>query len=189
MNKLLTNFPLSKDDKEGKWYQRVTVKGILTLKDFFDYIVYGTFAVALYYAYKNYDSLKTFKKEIDATSFEVEGFKHKFYKVSDYVMPEFVINKLRDLKAFEVKKEDVWVASFPKSGTTWVQELVFLIQSDADFNKAKARTIEERSPFFEYPSPGLKAINKMPSPRIIKTHMPLELLPDDVEKKSKVSGL
>lgn len=71
-------------------------------------------------------------------------------------------------------------------GTTWVQELVFLIQNDCDFETAKSKTIEERSPFFEYPSPGLNVIKNMKSTRIIKTHLPIELLPDDIEKNSKV---
>ena len=70
----------------------------------------------IYYAYQNYDQLKQFKKDINAQLVEVTDFKHKFYSIQDYIIPEFILNKLQDLKAFEVRKDDVWVASFPKSG-------------------------------------------------------------------------
>jgi hypothetical protein len=72
--------------------------------------------VFIYYAYQNYDQLKQFKKDINAQLVEVTDFKHKFYSIQDYIIPEFILNKLQDLKAFEVRKDDVWVASFPKSG-------------------------------------------------------------------------
>ena len=96
------------------------MRGVLKIKDMLDYLIYGTFGVAIYYAYQKYDELKTFRKEIDANLIEVKDFKHKFYSIMDYVIPEFIVNKLQDLKAFEVRKSDVWVASFPKSGELYL---------------------------------------------------------------------
>ena len=55
-----------------------------------------------------------------------------------------------------------------------------------DYEKAKKSSIEDRSPFFEYPTPGLKEIEKMASPRIIKSHLPLEFLPENLDNESKV---
>ena len=52
--------------------------------------------------------------------------------------------------------------------------------------KAKSTSIDERFPYLEYLSPGLEAISNLPSPRLIKTHMPLKLLPKDINK-AKVS--
>jgi hypothetical protein len=49
------------------------------------------------------------------------------------------------------------------------------------------KTIDERSPFIEFPTPGIKYINNLESPRIIKTHLPIEFLPDDIENKSLMS--
>ena len=72
-------------------------------------------------------------------------------------------------------------------GTTWLTEIVYLINSDLDFDGAKNTHIDERCPFFEYPFPGKKAITALPSPRLIKTHLPITLLPNQVkEKKPKV---
>jgi hypothetical protein len=72
-------------------------------------------------------------------------------------------------------------------GTTWVQEIVYLIVNDCDFTKAKQKSIEERTPFLDYPSPGMKYIDNMQSPRVVKTHLPIDFLPDNVEKESKVT--
>ena len=64
-----------------------------------------------------------------------------------------------------------------------------MISTEGDFDNAKKKTIEERVPFFEFPSPGLKYINNMKSPRIIKSHLPIEFLPDDIENKCKVNKI
>lgn len=61
--------------------------------------------------------------------------------------------------------------------------------NNCDFEKAKSESIENRSPFFEYPSPGLKQIDKIPSPRIIKTHLPMNFLPDQLNNQNKVNCL
>jgi hypothetical protein len=60
--------------------------------------------------------------------------------------------------------------------------------TNVDFFSAKEKTIEERFPFLEYPCPGLDVVNTMESPRLIKSHLPLSLLPKQIkEKDPKVS--
>lgn len=73
-------------------------------------------------------------------------------------------------------------------GATWMQEIVYLIATDFDYESAGSATIEDRFPYLEYPIPGLKAISAMSSPRFIKSHLPFSLLPKDLtEKKPKVT--
>jgi hypothetical protein len=67
-------------------------------------------------------------------------------------------------------------------GTTWVQEIVYLIKNNLDFDKAKASVLEDRFPFLEYPYPGVKSVDKMPTPRLIKTHLPYGFLPSKKEQ-------
>lgn len=48
------------------------------------------------------------------------------------------------------RDDDVWVLSQPKCGTTWVQEMVWLIAHDLDFETAKKKDLfQERSMQFE----------------------------------------
>lgn len=93
------------------------------------------------------------------------------------------VNRLR---SFEVENTDVWVSTYPKSGTTWVLELVYLIENDCNFNKAKSKLLEERTPFFEHPSVDFDLLKKMESPRIFKTHLPVDILPNNALKDSKI---
>ena len=60
--------------------------------------------------------------------------------------------------------------------------MVYMINSNLDIVKAKSVTIDERCPYLEYLTPGLDVIDNMPSPRYIKTHMPLKFLPEDLNK-------
>lgn len=76
------------------------------------------------------------------------------------------------------------------TGTTWLQEIVYLIQNDCNFEQAKSKPIDERIPYLEFPTPGLEYINNMTneSPRLLKTHMPLCFLPENIDKDCKVNS-
>ena len=62
-----------------------------------------------------------------------------------------------------------------------------MIVNDCDFTTAKAKSIEERVPYLEFPMPGITYVKKMTDkPRLIKTHFPLSFLPDNIDKQCKV---
>lgn len=50
---------------------------------------------------------------------------------------------------FRARPDDIWVATVPRSGTTWTQELVWLLENNLDFSAAKRDPLTERFPFFE----------------------------------------
>ena len=74
------------------------------------------------------------------------------------------------------------------AGTTWLQKIVWHIVSDSVHSEANQKsTIEDLFPYLEYSYPGLKEIAQRPSPRLMKSHMPYDLLPADVQNgKGKV---
>merc|ERR1740128_1066230 len=106
---------------------------------------------------------------------------------------------------FPMRSEDVWVVTFPKCGTTWTQEMVWMITHDCDTEAGK-ELLFNRSPFIEFPYLGqveikqsggeqgfdvstlmtLEKIAAMSSPRILKTHLPLHLLPPGLVDTCKV---
>lgn len=53
------------------------------------------------------------------------------------------------VKNMEVYDDDVWVVSFPKCGTTWTQEMVWLVNNKLDYKKAMNINLNERFPFLE----------------------------------------
>jgi len=49
----------------------------------------------------------------------------------------------------KLRDDDVWVVTLPKCGTTWMQELSWLLLNNFDFAGALAKDQELRSPFLE----------------------------------------
>ncbi|KAF7232004.1 hypothetical protein EG68_10929 [Paragonimus skrjabini miyazakii] len=76
---------------------------------------------------------------------------------------------------------DVIVASYPKSGTTLLSELVFLLVNNLDWSQSAAQNLEIRVPYFEYLWPGPHALINQSAPRIVKTHLPFTHLPRNVQ--------
>ncbi|KAL2730303.1 sulfotransferase 1C4-like isoform X2 [Vespula maculifrons] len=107
--------------------------------------------------------------------------------------------------------DDTWVVSYPRSdnlylelGTTLTLELVWLVVNDMNFEEAKKQSLHYRFPFFELDiligdyedsvsNPSDKNIrlnpefiDKLPSPKFIKSHMPFELLPNLLDSNCKI---
>ncbi|XP_075419468.1 sulfotransferase 1C4 [Tenrec ecaudatus] len=92
---------------------------------------------------------------------------------------------------FQAKPDDLLISTYPKAGTTWTQEIVDLIQNNGDIEKSKRAPTFVRMPFIEWILPGvgsgLERANELPSPRILKTHLPIELTPPSfLEKNCKI---
>lgn len=50
---------------------------------------------------------------------------------------------------FQARQSDVWITTFPRSGTTWTQELVWLLSNKLNYEAALASPLMQRFPFFE----------------------------------------
>ncbi|XP_066994999.2 luciferin sulfotransferase-like [Anabrus simplex] len=116
------------------------------------------------------------------------------------LLPTPYTDYVQRLKNFEVREDDVWIVAFPKSGTTWSQEMIWLLIHDLDYKGAKAQEIIYRSPSVEfgcmmtaeareqsYTPYNVEYATNLPSPRFLKSHLPLQLLPDQLwTKKPKI---
>ncbi|XP_063964842.1 sulfotransferase 1B1-like [Lytechinus pictus] len=118
---------------------------------------------------------------------------HKGIVLPSHALPEVI----EDLQSFKFRPDDILVVTSPKSGTHWVFETVALIMADGVWENVKRDTLKNHLEFvilnkdaFDESKPMTmfyKQLDKMPSPRIMFTHLPLELLPPGVfEANAKI---
>ncbi|XP_054720276.1 sulfotransferase 1 family member D1-like [Uloborus diversus] len=106
------------------------------------------------------------------------------FKCNEYSLPSFAIKFLKEeAPSYEAREDDIYIASYPKTGTTWTQEIIYLIHSDLDFEGAKTKGLDERFPYVEHARTDICYVKEMKSPRLLKTHLPYSLLPTDIHKK------
>ncbi|KFM75523.1 Sulfotransferase 4A1, partial [Stegodyphus mimosarum] len=105
----------------------------------------------------------------------------KLYEYKGFILPMFVMKSMDNVRNFRCRDDDIFVVSFPKTGSTWLQEIVYCILKG--FDESASKSIEERFPYLEFIYPGLSFIEKIPEQRLIKTHLPYSLLPEDIHKK------
>merc|ERR1711990_1181296 len=67
----------------------------------------------------------------------------------DLVMPRTLLPLLKRIQKLPLRSDDVWVVSYPKCGTTWTQEMVWMILNDVDMEKGQLPLVI-RSPFIEF---------------------------------------
>ncbi|XP_026533339.1 sulfotransferase 1C2-like [Notechis scutatus] len=96
------------------------------------------------------------------------------------------------IKSFQARPDDLLICSYPKAGSTWLQETVNMIQNADNLQKCAQAPIYKRMPFLDmfppitFPS-DLDNAEARPSPRSLKSHLPVHLLaPSFWEQKCKV---
>ncbi|CAH7235278.1 Sult1c2 [Phodopus roborovskii] len=91
------------------------------------------------------------------------------------------VDNWSQIQTFKAKPDDLLICTYPKSGTTWIQEIVDMIEHNGDVEKCQRALIQHRHPFIEWARPpqpsGVDKANEMPAPRTLKTHLPTQLLP------------
>src|SRR5262245_54978227 len=86
---------------------------------------------------------------------------------------------------FETRPDDVWVATYHKAGTTWMQEILMrMLYRESNSSLVSDTQLWKRSLFFEM-FDSMKKVGSQPSPRVIKTHLTYEEL-KPISKDSKV---
>jgi hypothetical protein len=98
------------------------------------------------------------------------------YTVHDgYRMPMgFPVEGFDSGQRYRAQPGDVFVATYPKCGTTWVQYIAHLLLHEAE-PLAPGQSLGEVSPHLE--EVGREVVAALPEPRLIKTHLPLERTP------------
>lgn len=105
------------------------------------------------------------------------------WKFEPCFLPEKSRLYLDRVENYEVRSDDVWSVTFAKAGSTWTQEMVWLLTNNLDYDRAK-QPVFERFPYVEFDliyenveKNIIEYTNNMPSPRYLKTHLPVGLLP------------
>ncbi|XP_063381130.1 sulfotransferase 1B1-like [Cydia fagiglandana] len=112
------------------------------------------------------------------------------------IMPTTYAHEADNVLNMAARPDDVWVVTYPRSGTTWTQELVWLVKNNLDYERALKSDLVHRFPYLEnshiirvdlagiapeqrqsFTRPSFEQVANAPSPRFIKSHVPLSLLP------------
>ncbi|CAH4037222.1 sulfotransferase 1B1-like [Pieris brassicae] len=126
-----------------------------------------------------------------------------------YFFPHKFKQEAANFYNMAIRPSDIFVTSYPRSGTTWTQELVWMVANDLDYETSNAIPLTERYPFLEFSvcvhpenmqkfieenshdesklellrmvtKPGTELLAEAPSPRFIKSHLPLSLFPPNI---------
>lgn len=122
---------------------------------------------------------------------ELKNVTFKMGSVQGVPLPESTCDIWNQIHNFQAREDDILIATFPKAGTTWTQEIVDLIMLNGDVEKSMRAPCFVKVPFIDLnPKPmlsGVDAANAMKSPRLLKTHLPIQLVPPSFwEKNVKV---
>ncbi|XP_048374020.1 sulfotransferase 2B1-like isoform X2 [Sphaerodactylus townsendi] len=79
-------------------------------------------------------------------------------------------------QSFQVRDSDVFNLTYPKSGTTWMQEILSLIYSNGDLTLSRSVPSWERVPWIEQTT-AAEYLENRPSPRLITSHLPPTVFP------------
>ena len=67
---------------------------------------------------------------------------YPYHVLNGLQVPLFVSQEMLDeLKTFELYPDDIWIATYPKCGTTWTQQIVKLIRNRGEKDDVKISAV------------------------------------------------
>ncbi|XP_001863521.2 sulfotransferase family cytosolic 1B member 1 [Culex quinquefasciatus] len=104
-----------------------------------------------------------------------------------------------DILELAIRPDDVWVLSYPRTGSTWAQEMIWLLGNKLDYESARQNVQQVRTPLLELSAifsedqsvqdfvtehkkvTSVTCVHNLPSPRYVKCHLPWQLLPKQMD--------
>lgn len=120
------------------------------------------------------------------------------------VLPQAYREISQQVKNLKIRSDDVFLCSYPRTGSTWLQEILWLLGNDLDFKKAESIVQQVRNPTLELSSlyfgdeelaewmtklmkgNSIDFVDQMKGRRFIKSHLPWHMLPDQLTSNSDV---
>ncbi|XP_073532000.1 amine sulfotransferase-like [Phyllobates terribilis] len=87
-----------------------------------------------------------------------------------------------EIEHMEIRDGDVFLVTYPKSGTIWTQQILSLIFNEGHRNTTEQIENIERVPWIEYNFYN-SDFSSRPSPRLFSSHLPYYLMPKDLRFK------
>ncbi|KAI5089005.1 sulfotransferase family 3, cytosolic sulfotransferase 3 [Silurus meridionalis] len=120
---------------------------------------------------------------------EVQELGDKLLSIRGFVFPESNKNSLtpeymEQLKTFQIRDDDVYVVTFPKSGTIWTQRIITLLYEN-ELNKSGDQTSYDLMPWLEFPNEGEDHSIRR-SPRLFCSHLFENLVPEGLKERGKI---
>ncbi|XP_013145972.1 PREDICTED: estrogen sulfotransferase-like [Papilio polytes] len=67
-----------------------------------------------------------------------------------YFLPHKYKQEASNIYNMEVRPTDIFITSYPRSGTTWTQELVWMVANDLDYETSNAIPLTELKKYWKY---------------------------------------
>eukprot|EP00064_Thunnus_orientalis_P020587 superscaffoldBa00005738_g20727 len=106
------------------------------------------------------------------------------YKNYNFAVGYTTAEYIDSLQSFEIRDSDIFLVTYPKSGTIWTQQIIIAIcELDGGLNEYPNNL--EQMPWLEYRE-GREDYSLRPSPRLFASHLTPALLPPGLkDKKAK----
>ncbi|XP_068606059.1 amine sulfotransferase-like [Brachionichthys hirsutus] len=103
------------------------------------------------------------------------------YKNGNFVIAHTTPEHIDSLQTFEVRDSDLFLVTYPKSGTIWTQQVIISVCESGGGLEEYPNNMETM-PWLEYPE-GREPYSLRPSPRLFSSHMIPDLMPPGLKAK------
>jgi hypothetical protein len=129
-----------------------------------------------------YDQLRQTVETFPTAPNSSNSFTYSRHPDGWYTFPEGVVSAMVIKSHLTARTTDIFMVTFPKSGTTWLKTLLHSALHRGA-NDLAAHSPHQLVPFLEtqvFIKDRIPDLSSLPAPRLLMTHIPSQSLPDSV---------